>query len=203
MSQEAEADNRPEWRKELPVLSGPTVTLREPAIQDLGPLLDLLSTTDATPFGLLEAVGPVSVGDFIERARVDRAKGLAFTYLVTLTAERRIVGAVQVRALDPVFETAEWEGTLIPSLRGTGLFIEAARLTVSFTFGTLGSHRIEARVPVQSGRAHGALRKLGAAQEGLLRRSLRRNGRYLDQVLWSLLKEDWTSQVLSSAPRVH
>ena len=46
-------------------------------------------------------------------------------------------------------------------------------------------------MPLQNGRANGALRKLGAVQEGVLRQSVRRGGEYVDQVLWSMLKEDW------------
>ena len=48
-----------------------------------------------------------------------------------------------------------------------------------------------------------ALRKLGAVQEGLRRRSARRGQEYIDQVLWSLLKDDWSDHWVSIAPRVH
>ena len=57
----------------------------------------------------------------------------------------------------------------------------------------MGAHRLEARAALQNGRANGALRKLGAVQEGILRRSVRRGEDYVDQVLWSLLKEDWAN----------
>src|SRR5437667_1931722 len=107
---------------------------------------------------------------------------------------------MQVRRLDPVFEAAEWEGTLAPSARGTGVFLEAARLVGSFAFGPIGAHRLEVRVLLQNGRGNGALRKLGAVQEGILRRSMRRGGEYLDQVLWSLLKDDWGEHWVSTAP---
>ena len=39
-----------------------------------------------------------------------------------------------------------------------------------------------------------ALRKIGAVQEGILRRSFLRGGHYHDQVLWSILAEDWRLQ---------
>ena len=55
----------------------------------------------------------------------------------------------------------------------------------------------------RNGRANGALRKLGAVQEGILRRSLRCNGEYRDQVLWSMLREDWGEHWVSTSPRVH
>jgi RimJ/RimL family protein N-acetyltransferase len=191
------------WRTELPTLAGRFVVLREIASQDLGPLVDLLSLSDATRFGLDEPVSDLGAQELIDRAVRDRATGLGFTYAITLAAARALVGVLQVRQLDPSFEAAEWECTLAPSSRGSGVFLEAARLVGSFAFGTLGTHRLEARVLLQNGRANGALRKLGAAQEGVLRRSIRRGGDYCDQVLWSMLKEDWGGHWVSTSPRVH
>ena len=191
------------WRNELPSLNGRIVMLREPVTQDLGPLVDLLSLGDATRFGLDEPVSEVGVQELTERFARERASGLAFTYVITLATARTIVGLVQVRQLDPSFEAAEWECTIAPSSRGSGIFLEAARLVGSFAFGAIGTHRLEARVLLQNGRGNGALRKLGAVQEGILRRSVRRAGEYSDQVLWSLLKEDWGDHWVSTAPRVH
>ena len=191
------------WRTELPTLTGRMVTLREPGTHDLGPLVDLLSLADASRFGLDEPVNDAGVQELIERVTRERASGLTFTYVITLTASRNSVGLIQVRQLDPGFEAAEWECTIAPSSRGIGIFVEAARLVGSFTFGSVGAHRLEARVLAQNGRANGALRKLGAVQEGVLRRSVRRAGEYHDQVLWSMLKEDWGDHWVSTAPRVH
>jgi RimJ/RimL family protein N-acetyltransferase len=52
-------------------------------------------------------------------------------------------------------------------------------------------HRLEARAAVRNGRGNGALKKIGAVQEGLLRKSFLKDGEYLDQALWTLLDEDW------------
>ena len=62
---------------------------------------------------------------------------------------------------------------------------------VQFAFETVGVHRLEARAAVKNGRGNGALRKIGAVQEGVLRKSFLKNGEYLDQVLWTILDEDW------------
>ena len=191
------------WCDDLPTLASRTITLREPAASDLGPLVDLLSLHDATRFGLDELVSDVAVQQLIERFVRDRVAGLAFTYVITLTATRSVIGLIHVRQLDPAFEAAEWECTIVPSSRGSGVFLEAARLVGSLAFGSVGAHRLEARVLLRNGRANGALRKLGAVQEGILRRSMRHAGEYLDQVLWSMLKEDWGDHWVSTAPRVH
>jgi RimJ/RimL family protein N-acetyltransferase len=42
-----------------------------------------------------------------------------------------------------------------------------------------------------NGRGNGALLKTGAVQECVLRKSFVRDGRQLDQVLYSILDEDW------------
>jgi RimJ/RimL family protein N-acetyltransferase len=74
---------------------------------------------------------------------------------------------------------------------GTGLFAAAARLVLDFSFISVGVRRLEARACAENRRGNGALRKLGATPEGVLRRSFLWEGRHHDQVLWSLLDTDW------------
>jgi len=62
---------------------------------------------------------------------------------------------------------------------------------VDFTFDVVGAHRLEARAATHNSRGNAALRKFGAVQEGTLRRSLLKDGEYLDETLWSILDEDW------------
>jgi RimJ/RimL family protein N-acetyltransferase len=193
----------PDWRKELPVLAARSVTLREATPSDLASLFEILSLPDASRFGIDEPVTEVSVLQFIERAASQRAAGRAFASTILSAASRAIVGLVQVRQLDPAFDAAEWDATLAVSARGTDAFLDTARLVGSFAFGTIGCRRLEARVLVQNGRASGALKKLGAVQEGVLRRSVRRGSEYVDQVLWSILKDDWSDHWVPTGPRVH
>jgi len=101
------------------------------------------------------------------------------------------VGLFQVRQLDSSFETAEWGFAIGSEFWGTGLFTAGADLVLEFSFETLGVRRLEARAAVQNGRGNGALRKTGAVQEGVLRKSFLRGGKHIDQALWALLDEDW------------
>lgn len=203
MAKETTAPSTPRWREELPVLASRLVTLREPTTADLRPLMDLLLLADASRFGIDEPMNELAVRQMLDRVAHERSAGIAFTYAVTVSTTRNLAGLVQVRQIDLSWESADWECTLAPSWRGTGAFLETARLVGSFAFGTVGVHRLESRVLVQNGRANGALRKLGAVQEGILRESARRGTEYVDQVLWSVLKEDWGDHWVSTAPRVH
>ena len=74
---------------------------------------------------------------------------------------------------------------------------------MDFSFETIGVHRLEARAAVQNGRGNGALRKVGAVQEGVLRKSFLRNGEYLDQVLWTIVDEDWRQARTVVVVKVH
>ena len=70
---------------------------------------------------------------------------------------------------------------------------------IKFAFETVGVHRLEARAAVRNGRGNGALRKIGAVQEGVLRKSFLKNGEYLDQALWTILDEDWKPRPRATA----
>ena len=56
---------------------------------------------------------------------------------------------------------------------------------------------------MQNGRGNGALRKIGAVQEGVLRKSFLRDGEYLDQALWTILETDWRAARTVWGTRVH
>ena len=87
--------------------------------------------------------------------------------------------------------TAEWGFAVGAPFWGTGVFMDAARLTVEFALETVGVHRLEARAASANGRGNGALAKIGAVKEAVLRQSFLRNGEYIDQALWSIVREDW------------
>ena len=115
-------------------------------------------------------------------------------FAVTLDSTDTAIGIFQLRELEPGFGTAEWGFAIGSAYWGTGVFQEGAELMVKFAFETVGVHRLEARAAVQNGRGNGALRKIGAVQEGLLRKSFLKDGEYLDQALWTILDEDWQAE---------
>src|SRR4029077_9586623 len=120
--------------------------LREPTAADLRPLIDLRSIADSSSFGIDELSPELAMQQLIERAGRERAAGTAFTYVITISSTRAVVGLVQARQIDLSWESAEWECTIAPSWRGTGIFLETARLVGSFAFGTIRVHRLESRV---------------------------------------------------------
>ena len=193
-----------DWRHGLPRLASSDVDLRELALADAPALHRLLASDSSPRFGLESPVSLMHVRGLVARAVSDRAAGLGLSYAVSDAGVDEPVGLFQVRPLDVAFETAEWDFAIAPARRGGTLFVEAARLVAGFLFETVGVYRLEARVAVQNGRGNGAMRKLGAVQEGMLRRGARQHGVYVDQVLWALLKDDWRQTPRPTGePHVH
>ncbi|OFW13766.1 MAG: hypothetical protein A3F69_01720 [Acidobacteria bacterium RIFCSPLOWO2_12_FULL_66_10] len=130
------------------------------------------------------------------------AAGQYVCFAVIARGTDAAIGLFQVRSLDPAFGTAEWEFALACEFWGTGFFIDGARLVVDFTFDTIGAHRLEARAALKNGRGSGALRKVGAVQEVVLRKWFLRDGEYLDQALWAILQDEWRETKSVSGPSV-
>ena len=191
------------WRKALPVLTGRSLTLREVRISDAPSLLAMLSSDEATRF----ISPPPSTVDGFERfiawSLKEREAGRFICFAIVPEGTDTAVGIFQVRQLDPGFVNAEWGFTLGSPYWGTGIFAEGAELVLDFVFGTIGARRLEARATMQNGRGNGALRKIGAFQEGLLRGSFLRNGEYYDQVLWAILASDREQATQSYNPQIH
>lgn len=179
-----------DWREALPVLRAKGITLRELRKDDAASLLALLTTEEVTRFISPPPTTLEGFERFIQWAHREREAGHYICFAVVPTGYDTAVGLFQIRRLDPMFGTAEWGFALGEAFWGSGLFASGAALVIDFAFDIIGVHRLEARAAVENGRGNGALRKIGAVQEGILRKSFLRNGRYLDQSLWAILPED-------------
>ena len=191
-----------DWREQLPVLVGHSIVLREMRVSDAPSLFALLTTEEVARF---ISPPPCSIDGFerfIQWAERQRSAGSYACFAVTLAETDTAIGIFQVRSTEPGFRTAEWGFALGSDFWGSGVFREGAALVMDFVFGTLGVHRLEARAAIRNVRGNAALRKIGARQEGVLRKSFFRNGEYLDQALWTILDEDWRANAFLGAGRM-
>jgi len=188
-----------DWRQGLPVLTGAMVTLRELKASDATSLCALLTTEEVSRFISPPPTTVDGFERFIAWTLRQRRAGSYACFAVTLDSTDTAIGIFQLRELEAGFGTAEWGFAIGSAYWGTGVFQDGADLMIKFAFDTVGVHRLEARAAVKNGRGNGALRKVGAVQEGLLRKSFQKDGEYLDQALWTILKEDWASRTIWSA----
>ena len=189
-----------DWRNGLPVLAGSNFRLRELRIDDAPSLLAMLTTEEVSRFISPPPTTIDGFERFIAWTQRERVSGNYICFGIVPQGMEQAVGLFQLRSLEPGFGSCEWGFAMGSSFWGTGVFAEGARLVVNFAVDVVGAQRLEARAAVANGRGNGALRKVGAVQEGVLRRSFLRNGQFHDQVLWSILAEDWRLQRLDMQP---
>ena len=188
-----------DWRQSLPVLASSQVTLRQLRASDAQSLCALLTTEEVSRFISPPPTTVDGFERFIAWTLRQRQAGTYACFAVTVDSTDTAIGIFQLRELEPGFGTAEWGFAIGSAYWGSGVFQEGAELMVKFAFEVVGVHRLEARAAVKNGRGNGALRKIGAVQEGLLRKSFLKDGEYLDQALWTILHEDWTARTVWTA----
>jgi RimJ/RimL family protein N-acetyltransferase len=186
-----------DWRHRLPVIAGRQVALRELRTSDAASLCALLTTEEVARFISPPPTSVEGFERFIAWTLRQRAAGTYACFAVTARGCDTAIGIFQVREMERGFGTAEWGFAIGSSFWGTGLFQESAELVLEFVFETLKVHRLEARAAVLNSRGIGALRKIGAVKEGVLRKSLERNGQFLDQALYAILDSDWRARQAS------
>lgn len=103
-----------------------------------------------------------------------------------------IIGESVLNEIDPVLRSANFRIAIFHSEAcGRGIGSWAIRQTCGFGFDTLGLHRISLDVFAFNRRALRAYRKAGFRQEGVLRDAVLDGGRYADDILMSMLEQDW------------
>jgi ribosomal-protein-alanine N-acetyltransferase len=198
-----EVQTETNWQQALPVLKGNLLTLREVRVSDASSLFAMLSSEEATRFISPPPSSVEGFERFIGWSQREREAGRFLCYGIVPEGMDTAVGIFQVRQLDPMFANGEWGFALGSPYWGRGFFHEGAELLLDFVFNTVGARRLEARATTKNGRGNGALRKVGAYQEGLLRGSFLRNGEYYDQVLWAILASDRQQDRQVHHPLVH
>jgi RimJ/RimL family protein N-acetyltransferase len=192
-----------DWRGELPVLTAGGITLRELRVSDAPSLFAMLTTEEVSRFISPPPTSVEGFERFIAWTHRERAAGNYACFAIVPHGMDTAIGIFQVRQLEPGFATAEWGFAIGSAFWGSGAFMDGAKMMVDFAFDVIGAHRLEARAAVANGRGNGALRKIGAVQEGVLRKSFLRNGEYLDQTLWTILDDDWRRTKSGWSVRVH
>lgn len=179
------------WQRRLPVLEGRRVTLREVALGDVAPLLEAFAPPETSLYITPPPSTRAGFERFVRWARGERRAGRYLCFAAVPRDVGRPIGVFQAWPVDPGFDVVEWGFAIGPAFWGKGVFAEGARLMIDFMFRTLGAQRLEARSAAANARGNAALRKLGAVDEGLLRRCFLCRGQRLDHIMWSLLAEEW------------
>jgi RimJ/RimL family protein N-acetyltransferase len=116
--------------------------------------------------------------------------------------EDRILGSSGLHAINWISRDAEW-GILIGEEaewdRGFGR--EVAWRMLAYAFSSLNLNRVRLRVNVSHARGIRCYEGAGFVREGVLRQASYLEGRYEDQIMMSVLRDDWIQQRLPPPTR--
>lgn len=127
---------------------------------------------------------------FWTRIQNDRKSGTWIPFAVTV--QGRCVGQTCYIRPDPVCRSVDIGSTYYrPEFRGGAVNPAAKYLLLGHAFAC-GAQRVQFGVDALNARSRAAMTKLGATQEGILRRErVTWTGRMFDRVVFSILSDEW------------
>lgn len=145
---------------------------------------------------------------FVDAALRAQAAGAALPFVTTEAATGRVIGSTRFGNVEPAHRRAEigWTWIAAPWQR-TAINTEAKYLMLRHAFEVLGCVRVELKTDVLNERSRRAILRIGATEEGILRKhQITDGGRIRDTVYFSIIDDEWPmaktrlEQMLSSAP---
>jgi len=133
------------------------------------------------------------VQEYIARALSDRDKHGARPFVTTLADTGQIIGSTRFAKIDERNRNCEIGFSWIAKSR-QGSFVnpEARYLMFCYAFDHQHWLRVQIQADALNLQSRAALRKLGATEEGILRRDrVMRDGRVRDSAIYSIVDTDW------------
>ena len=130
---------------------------------------------------------------YVESALADQARGVAAPFAQVDRATDRVAGSTRFGNIALEHRRVEigWTWVGAPWQR-TALNTEAKWLLLRHAFETLGCERVELKTDALNARSRAAIERIGAREEGTLRRHvLTASGRWRDTVYYSILRDEW------------
>jgi RimJ/RimL family protein N-acetyltransferase len=151
-----------------------------------------------------ESCSAVEATEFIRHHQLQPAgvPGQWLQIAIVLKDTNALLGdcAFQVQADDP--RQATIGVTLARPNQGQGFATEALSGLLDALFDRLKLHRVIADTDVENTASWKLLERLGLKREGHLRQSLWFKGRWADEYLYAILREDWLRRSRPAAPSV-
>ena len=165
-------------------------------LEPLGPqhAADLYRHADAATVMMLARGGPDEHSPEGWARYIERLNALPdrLNWAVVEQSSGTAAGRISFSSVHYADRWVEIGTMLTPPIQGTAATPAAKLLLLERAFEVLGAGRVQFRVDARNGRSRAAMLKLGAVQEGTLRRSqLRPGGTARDSVMYSVLPEEW------------
>ena len=117
--------------------------------------------------------------------------GVFYDWAVVLRETGKMIGTCGFTTIDSQNSCGEVGYVLNPAFWGQGYAPEAVHAVMTFGFGTLSLHRIEAKYIIGNNRSRRVMEKCGMTFEGVRRSSMLIKGEYRDIGVCSILSSEF------------
>ncbi len=167
--------------------------LRPITIKDAPDIFAYASNPEVTKY--VRFVTHKSIKDthaFIRRVQASYRKGITPLWGIEIKASGRLIGASGFLQWPNPDRRAELGYVINPDFWGQGYVTEAAKALCEFAFKKMKVNRIEACAFVEQKASQRVLEKIGFKFEGILRQKEFIKGRFVDETMYSLLREAYS-----------
>ena len=175
----------------FPTLHSNRLSFRQITHNDISEVFFLRSDPQAMKF--LDAAPAKDDADaiaYIDRANASVDKNEGITWGITLKGEEKIIGYIGFWNMQAAHFRIETGYILHPDYWRQALMSEALQTIVDYAFNQTELHSIEANVNVDNLASMAFLEKNGFVKEAHFRENYFYNGRFLDSIIYSLVKGD-------------
>lgn len=135
---------------------------------------------------------PPAMREFVETAVEARESGTALPFATVLAETGEVIGSTRFGAIAPEHRRVEIGWTwLTPEHRRTPANTEAKYLMFSHAFDVWDCLRVELKTDRRNERSKAAIRRIGATEEGTLRKHMQTHQGTRDTVYFSIIDEEW------------
>jgi RimJ/RimL family protein N-acetyltransferase len=175
------------------ILEGTTVRLEPLSIDHLDALTEIGLDPDLWQFTLARAQTPRDMRQYVETALAEARAGQSLPFATVERSSGRVVGSTRFAGIDAVHRRVEIGWTWIgrPWQR-TALNTEAKYLMLRHAFEAWRCLRVELKTSAKNERSRRAILRIGAKEEGTLRKHLiNADGTSRDSVYFSVIDDEW------------
>jgi Acetyltransferases, including N-acetylases of ribosomal proteins len=130
---------------------------------------------------------------YVETALDEQRREVSMPFVTISKADNKIVGSTRFGNIDIPNRKVEIGWTWVnPRWQRTAINTEAKLLMLTHAFETWKCIRVELKTDALNEKSRNAILRIGATQEGILRRHLiTQTGRFRDTVYFSILDDEW------------
>ncbi|ALC05648.1 acetyltransferase [Corynebacterium deserti GIMN1.010] len=148
---------------------------------------------------------PEGMAEEIDRRLAEHADGLCAPWAIISAATGRAVGMTSFHTLDHANKRLEIGRTWMAAhVQGTGINPSVKFLQLNRAFEVLGVNAVEFRTNWHNHRSRAAIERLGAKQDGVLRKHrIHPDGTVRDTVIYSITDDEWPAVKLTLMERLY